>query len=647
MNFTFFDFADKALFCRNDAASATWQQETLELNASFPLDEEKRIRRGQRIGFADGDGGMQVFEVYRVTTEHPQGLQTVKASHIAVAELSSEVVAQYSPTNATPANAVTLALTGTPWAVGTVSAAGIASAEASFGTVWKALCAVRDAWDVRIVPRVTFDESGITGRYIDVLAAEGSFRGLRLSMARNIDKAGVTYDDSECVTALYGYGKSSRDETAETYVDFGSVVWRKADGKPADKPAGQKYVEDAAATAAYGRNGRPRFGIYQNNEDEDPSVLLTHAWEDLQKRSKPKLSIEATVADLRSFGYTGEPMALGDLCVVEIEPEGLKVEARIVRLTIDLLNPAKTRPTLGNYMDDIVYSSYRTAQDAATGAKVGRANPSLLSGYLNTMVTSILSTGTNMYTDESDGSLVFVSEDGQAAVRITGNGLLLASSKTGSDWNWRTAINGTGMVADEITTGTLRASLVKILGNANFFWDAAAIVCQNPQKPQQQIRFGLYDGTHYGIGLTLDGGKTWVTSMDFEGIHAQSVFAKDIQVGTINGQDAGYIGGHQIGSRAVGSGNVGYGAITTETIAGKAVTGPKLYESYAKLAAFNELYADVAAISNLLAGYGHIESAWIDHANIQSMGFAAGGNQYRSVQWVDPSGATRVMGQNV
>ena len=641
MNFTFFGFDDKAIYSRNDAVTAVWTQETLELDASFPLVDEKRIQRGQRIGFIDGEGNFQAFEIYRVKNEHPQGLQTLKASHIAVAELSTEVVGMYTPTDTTPNNAVTMALTGTPWAVGTVTASNLATTEASFGSVWRALCAVRDAWGVKITPRVTYNSNGITGRYIDVAPDTGVFRGLRLSMMRNIDKAGVIYDDSECVTALYGYGKSGRDENTEapTYVDFGSIVWTTAGGKPANKPAGQKYVEDTTATAAYGRNGRPRFGVYQNNDDEDPATLLQHTWDDLQKRNKPKLSIEATIADLRSFGYTGEPMALGDLCNVEIEPEGLKVQAKIVRLSVDLLYPEKTKPTLGNYIEDIVYTTRQTAINASTGAQVGRANPSLLNGYLNTMITSILSTGTNMYTDESDGSLVFVSSDGQAAVRITGSGLLLASTKTGNVWNWRTAITGTGMVADEITTGTLRASLVKILGNANFFWDAAAIVCQNPQNTQQQIRFGLYDGTHYGIGLTLDGGSTWVTSMDFEGIHAQSVFANQIQVGMINGKDAGYVEGRQIGGRTIGTSNMGYGAITTETIAGRAVTGEKLAQVYATLGAFNELAADVATISNLLAGVGTISTMYVSTLYYQ-------GNtpNYNHVKWMSPSGANSVLG---
>src|SRR5699024_8396605 len=67
----------------------------------------------------------------------------------------------------------------------------------------------------------------------------------------------------------------------------------------------------------------------------------------------------------------------------------------------------------------------------------------------------------------------------------------------------------TGIVANYITSGVLQASLVRILGNSNFYWDAANIVATNPNNQNQQIRFGLYDGTHYGIGFTTNGGKTW------------------------------------------------------------------------------------------------------------------------------------------
>ena len=57
---------------------------------------------------------------------------------------------------------------------------------------------------------------------------------------------------------------------------------------------------------------------------------------------------------------------------------------------------------------------------------------------------------------------------------------MLANGKTSSgDWNWRTAITGQGIVADEIATGTLNANLIKILGTGTYF-DGTTLRIQHP-----------------------------------------------------------------------------------------------------------------------------------------------------------------------
>lgn len=636
MNFTFFSVAGAALFVRNDASTAQWIQDQLEFRATFPALEDKPIQRMQRVGFTDDQGVFQCFEIYRAETEQPKGVQTLRASHLCVAELRDYVVGQFTPTNASPANMLTQALTGTPWQLGVVTATGTATVEASYKDVWSVVCAIRDAFGVRITPRVTFGETGITGRYLDVSPDTPIQTGLRLSLECNLPKVQIIYDDSNLKTALYAYGKTTTTDGVETSVTIGPATWSTASGDPANKPAGQLYIEDTAATAAYGRNGTPRFGIFTDYEQEDPQALLQEAWDALQEVNQPALSITATVTDLYAMGYTGEPIALGVAGNVDVN--GAKVTAKIIKYTQDLLYPEKSKLTMGNFITDIVWTQAQTAQKAQAGAQVAQSNPTLLQGYLNTMVTSILSTGTTMYTEPSDGSLVFVTSDGTQAVRITGAGMLLASSKLGDAWQWRTAITGGGIVADEITTGTLQAALVKILGNANFFWDAAAIVCQNPSNPQQQIRFGLYDGTNYGIAFTTNGGKTWTQAITFNGITATNLAAA---TGTFTGQlvaatgtfagalqaATGTFSGDISAANGTFTGNIyakniqvgdtpGY--ITGGQVGSKTITAGNLDTVYATQAAFNTLNATVAEIDALITGAAVIEFAKFDAIQIDN-----------------------------
>lgn len=78
----------------------------------------------------------------------------------------------------------------------------------------------------------------------------------------------------------------------------------------------------------------------------------------------------------------------------------------------------------------------------------------------------------------------------------------------------KTVING-----DNITTGTLNAQLVKISGSRDFYWNNDNIYLIDPTSDQRQIRIGAFDGTNLGIGFTKDGGKSWSTALDFNGLH--------------------------------------------------------------------------------------------------------------------------------
>ena len=78
----------------------------------------------------------------------------------------------------------------------------------------------------------------------------------------------------------------------------------------------------------------------------------------------------------------------------------------------------------------------------------------------------------------------------------------------------KTVING-----DNITTGTLNAQLVKISGSRDFYWNNDNIYLIDPTSDQRQIRIGAFDGTNLGIGFTKDGGKSWSTALDFDGLH--------------------------------------------------------------------------------------------------------------------------------
>lgn len=369
MQFIFFDAADNRLFVRDDAETATWSVKGMQLTAEFPFVKEKEIARGMRVGFLDDDGIFQPFEVRKVKTYEPDHYQELTAEHIAIAELTDEFYQGSDATDETASAALGTILTGTIWQVGNVTASNLSSADLDKGTVWQNIRNIEANWNVWITPRVTFSNTGITGRYLDIAPAEGVWRGVTLSVNGNADEVGVTVDDSETYTAAYGMGGAVGDDSEP--LDFSAAVWTQTAEHPA-KPEGQKYVEDPAAKALYGRNGRNRFTYYQNADIKEAELLLQKTWDYLQTVNKPKVTIECIVRDLKRMGYAGEGIRRHDLVQVRIEPVGQIVVLTVDDLEVDLLDPTATRPTIGRYIPNIVYINRETMKYASGGSGGGQ-----------------------------------------------------------------------------------------------------------------------------------------------------------------------------------------------------------------------------------------------------------------------------------
>lgn len=382
MDFLFFNAANQPLFTRNDAEQAEWTVEQFSFFGLFPYNPEKVLERGQRVAFQDADGIWQAFEIRNCKIYEPDHYQEITAEHICVSELTDDHVSPKEWNNVSAQSALASILTGTLWSVGDVTATGTSSGSASYGSAWQGVNTIISNWNVYITPRITIGPNGITGRYLDVAPAQGNWRGLRLSINSNIEQAGVTYDDTNLLTAMYGYGKNVTPEqdiranppTEEPEdlpaapITFYGVTWTETADHPA-KPAGQSYLENPTAKALYGRNGRNRFGFYQNGDVTDPNVLLNLTWKALKKDSEPLISIEGTLHDLKRLGYADQTIRLHDTAIVEILPAGVEVQREIIQLTVDLLNPLNTVVTIGAYIPNIIYINKETAEKAESGSK--------------------------------------------------------------------------------------------------------------------------------------------------------------------------------------------------------------------------------------------------------------------------------------
>lgn len=373
MDFTFLKNG-KVAFYRSDAEQAEWTEEQMSLLCTFPVDEKKPIERGMTVLFKDpATNAWQAYEIRNCQTFVEEGYQQFTAEDIAIAELTDcHIPDEIELTNVSAKSALNKILANTGWSVGTDGSSEKSTGDIGRGSVWQGVIDIRDNWNVNILTRVTVDANGITGRYLDIVTTGGTWRGLRVSVDKNCSDPCVTYDDSELYTALYAYGANyTTGDTPETQemleTNISDVTWSKTSDHPA-KPKGQKYLEWADKTKLYGRNGKPRFGYYQNSNIKDPNILIQKTWETLKVCSDPKISITGTVIDLKRLGYNDVPLRLYDMGIVDVGD--VQFYKQIIALTVNLLDPTGNTPTIGDYIPNIIYIN-RETEEYATGGSTG------------------------------------------------------------------------------------------------------------------------------------------------------------------------------------------------------------------------------------------------------------------------------------
>lgn len=505
---------------------------------SAKLPPRAKLAVGYGVGFLCADDRFRIFEVDSFDTVDPDKAVIVSATDWAVRDLMDIVVQDLRPTNMSPGAAVAHLINGTGWTLGTVTAGGTGSMRAYYQPLWDALVDLENQFDARVYPYYQFTDGQIVGKKVDVLSPVGVNRGRFFESGE--DASGVTVTVSgQIKTALYGRGMGvaieGDEDTGTSYgrrLTFADVVWSKANGDPADKPEGQEWVGDPDLLPLYGRQGQHRYGVVVFEDETDAATLLARTWEALRDAGKPQITAAATVRDMEMTpGYDHKAIRLWDIVTIRPRTYPRDIVAQIVGIDRDYIQPQNTALTIGNaaLTSGNLYAQLSgQLSDYASKANVwDRANAFGIDGAMDVMNNQITSTVGHWYTDKETGAIMLVSADDTLAMRLTGAGWQIASGKVGGQWQWRTAATGSGIVADEITTGTLRAALVTILGNANFFWDAANIICQDPENPNRQIRFGNYNGQSYGVALTQDGGATWQTAIDFDGASVASALKTD------------------------------------------------------------------------------------------------------------------------
>ncbi len=320
--------------------------------------------------------GATTYMCFKILTETQEDNQV---SYTAVESAYDELgaysyIKDMRPQNRTAKEMLQQILSATRFSVGYVADTGTQSTNFYYTTVLASLQSVVNLFNLEVTFDVVFDpiDNQVKRRLVNLYTQMGSRTGRRYEYGDKLLSVTCEQSSDTLVTALVGRGSSVQvsegtDGSPDGYsrkITFADVVWKKSAGNPLDKPAGQEYLEDPAATAAYGfSDGKPRIGFVEFDKIDDKNLLIKATYDKLQELKRPKVSFKASVTDVGNLN-------LGD--TVAIIRHDLKIEylTRVYKVTHDLLNAQNNTVELGDdFQAASITSTISAVQDTVQSAK--------------------------------------------------------------------------------------------------------------------------------------------------------------------------------------------------------------------------------------------------------------------------------------
>lgn len=277
------------------------------------------------------------------------------ASEFAYQELaSSAYIEDKRPNGVTAQQAMTTALDGSQWSLGTVNISGNVTTNFYYITNLEAIQKVVGLMGGEIYFYITITGNKISGRFMDYVFRQGNDTSKVFADGSNLLTVTKKQQSDSIYTAILPRGKgeqvsSGSDGSPDGYgrrIDISGVTWSKSSGNPLDKPAGSKILEDPEATAKYGHiNGSARLYLTTFDEIEDPNVLIQQAYQTLMSINHPLVEYSATVAKVGN-------LSLGDTVLIMHSDRDLSYKTRVFEVKYDLLNPEMTELSLGDNLSN-------------------------------------------------------------------------------------------------------------------------------------------------------------------------------------------------------------------------------------------------------------------------------------------------------
>lgn len=454
---------------------------TSEVNGenAMTLTTTQELSKGDRLLWRDTMG---YWHEYVIESDEATHDTTGAPIHVYYApwsiqhDLAATFVTGMPGTGGTPATAraaLEAALAGTArWTVGTVGMSTTGSASFWRLSGWEAMQELVKVWGGEVRATITVSPTaGVTARKVDLLAHVGSATAnRRFDYGGDATAITRTVMDEQWTASVMplgaaeetdegGYGRKITIES----VNGGSAVLTNASAVPLTRvPNGNGGWEVPVQ-------------VVENSDAETPADLLAWAQTHLEEWTTPKVSYEATIAQLERAGLDAHGVTLGDQVVVvdrTFTGGGLRIEGRVLRIDDDLLDPTQTTLTISNLQgtlaDQLASISRRTdtVYEMIEGMSASQASQEWVQNLLARINADINATGGYTYITEGQGIRTYdvavtdpeEGDEASAVVEIKGGTIRIANSRdTQGQWQWKTVF----------TSGHILSELIEAIGSSS------------------------------------------------------------------------------------------------------------------------------------------------------------------------------------
>jgi phage minor structural protein len=180
---------------------------------------------------------------------------------------------------------------------------------------------------------------------VNVLIQRGNNTQKIFEYGRDLLEVERVEDTNELITALIGIGKPNDQGIPLTFHDYNPPLQKEFEKK-------EDWIGNREARHRWGKKGQHIFGIYKDEQAQNPVELFNRTLQQIKRRSRPRVTYKMDVLVLEKHtDYQAHQVRLGDTVRVKdqtFHPE-LLIEARVIERKRSKTNPSKDIIVLASY----------------------------------------------------------------------------------------------------------------------------------------------------------------------------------------------------------------------------------------------------------------------------------------------------------